>query len=151
MFRLSRKAALAIEAVADIAHYSRHAPVPSREFTARLKIPRRHLEPVLQALVRADVLKSLRGPKGGYVLARERRNITVGDIVRAAGAIVGVEDPVKSRLNLSVIQPILADAQDTALRALDKVTVEELLERADLEGLLPPSRKEVEASSDYAI
>lgn len=151
MFRLSRKAALAIEAVADIAHYSRQAPVPSREFTARLKIPRRHLEPVLQALVRAEVLKSLRGPKGGYVLARERRNITVGDIVRAAGAIDGVEDPVKSRLNLSVIEPILADAQDTALHALDKVTVEKLLERADLEGILTPKRPEAEVSSDYAI
>ncbi|MEO1200997.1 MAG: Rrf2 family transcriptional regulator [Pseudomonadota bacterium] len=153
MFRLSRKSALAIEAVADIAYHGKTSPVPSRDFTARLKIPRRHLEPVLQALVRAEVLKSLRGPKGGYVLARERRRITIGDIVRAAGTVSGVDDPVKSALNLDIVQPILFKAQEEALTALDAVTIDELLARAEQRGLLstPVSKVEAQDSVNYTI
>ncbi len=153
MFRLSRKSALAIEAVADIAYHGKTSPVPSRDFTARLKIPRRHLEPVLQALVRAEVLKSLRGPKGGYILARERRRITIGDIVRAAGTVTGVDDPVKSALNVDVVQPILAKAQDEALSALDAVTIDELLARAEDNGLIGKSETRLHAAleANYTI
>ena len=45
---------------------------------------RRHLETLLQGLVHAKILKGVRGPRGGYELARERRRITVGEIVRTA-------------------------------------------------------------------
>ncbi len=51
------------------------------------KLPPRHLEPVLQALVRDGILKGIRGPHGGYELARERKKITAEDILRAASAV----------------------------------------------------------------
>ena len=56
---------------------------------ARHNLPPRHLETMLQALVRAGILKGVRGPRGGYEIARERRRITAGDIVRAAMASTG--------------------------------------------------------------
>ena len=40
------------------------------------------LEQVLQQLVRADILRGVRGPRGGYRLARERRRISLGEVVR---------------------------------------------------------------------
>ena len=81
---LSRRSVLAIAAIVDVALHSRLAPVRSMALAARHKLPPRHLEALLQGLVHAKILKGVRGPRGGYELARERRRITIGEIVRTA-------------------------------------------------------------------
>ena len=73
MLKLSRKMLYALEAVVDIAYNARPEPVQSKEITRRQGIPQRYLEQVMQQLVHEGVLKGVRGPKGGYRLARERR------------------------------------------------------------------------------
>ena len=82
MIKLTRKMLYALEAVVDIAYNTTADPAQAREITKRQGIPQRYLEQVMQKLVRAGVLKGVRGPRGGYRLARERRRITVGEIVR---------------------------------------------------------------------
>ena len=62
-------------------------PVSAKELAARHTLPPRHLEPVLQALVREGILKGVRGPRGGYELGREQRRITAEDILRAARSL----------------------------------------------------------------
>ena len=81
---LSRRSVLAIAAVVDVALHSRSAPVAAKALAWRHKLPPRHLETLLQGLVHAKILKGVRGPRGGYELARERRRITIGEIVRTA-------------------------------------------------------------------
>jgi Rrf2 family iron-sulfur cluster assembly transcriptional regulator len=76
MLKLSRKTLLALEAVIDIAFNARPEPVQAKEITARQGVPQRYLEQVMQQLVRAGILKGVRGPRGGYRLARERRRIS---------------------------------------------------------------------------
>ena len=93
MALLSRKGLLAIAAVIDVALHGRGRPVSAKALAARHALPARHLEPVLQALVRVGILKGIRGPRGGYELARERRRITADDILRAAGTIEDVGEP----------------------------------------------------------
>jgi Rrf2 family iron-sulfur cluster assembly transcriptional regulator len=70
---LSRRSVLAIAAVVDVALHSRSAPVAAKALAARHKLPPRHLETLLQGLVHAKILKGVRGPRGGYELARQRR------------------------------------------------------------------------------
>src|SRR3954469_22140908 len=82
---LPRKGLLAIAAVVDVALNGSERPVSARKLAARHNLPARHLEPVLQALVHEGIFKGVRGPRGGYELARERKRITVADILRAAG------------------------------------------------------------------
>ena len=82
---LPRKGVLAIAAVIDIALHVQRGPVAARAVAKQLRLPTRHLEPVLQALVREGILKGRRGPRGGYELARERRRISVDDILRGSG------------------------------------------------------------------
>src|SRR6266496_73113 len=82
---LPRKGALAIAAVIDIALNARGRPVAAKALAHRHRLPPRHLEPVLQALVRHGILKGTRGPRGGYELARAQNRISVDDILRAAG------------------------------------------------------------------
>src|SRR5471030_1167870 len=95
MIRLSKKMLFAVEAVLDIAYNATAAPVQSSEITKRQGIPRRYLEQVLQQLVRSGILAGTRGPRGGYRLARERRRITLGEIVRVVRALDGGDDPLE--------------------------------------------------------
>src|SRR3954453_24074265 len=95
MIRLTKRLLFAIEAVLDNAHNGGAAPVRSAEITERERIPRRYLEPVLQELVRDGLLIGIRGPTGGYRLARERRRLIPGDIVRPARKLETGEDPMR--------------------------------------------------------
>ena len=81
MLHLSRKVLFAIEAVLDIAYHTSSEPVQSKEITRRQGIPRRYLEQALQHLVRDGILLGVRGPKGGYRLARPATDINVRDII----------------------------------------------------------------------
>ena len=68
---VSRKGILAIAAVIDVAINAASRPVSAKALAARHKLPPRHLEPVLQALVRDGILRGVRGPHGGYEIARD--------------------------------------------------------------------------------
>src|SRR5258708_28420881 len=94
MIRLTKKLLFAIEAVLDIAYNAGAAPVRSSEITEREGIPRRYLEPVLQELVREKVLIGIRGPSGGYPLARQRGPIPLGDILRIRPSLATPPDPL---------------------------------------------------------
>jgi Rrf2 family protein len=130
---LSRRSILSIAAVVDIALNARPLPVAAKALAARHNLPPRHLETVLQVLVRQGILKGLRGPRGGYELARERRRITAGDIVRAVMTATG-EDGLppmpESRLVDVVIAPRVKQATEAFLADLDKVTVDDLCREA---------------------
>src|ERR1700743_1224621 len=84
---LSRRCVRASAAVVDVALPSRSAPVAAKALASRHKLPPRHLETLLQGLVHAKILKGVRGPRGGYELARERRRISIGEIVRTSTAL----------------------------------------------------------------
>ena len=134
MILMSRRSLLAIAAVVDIALHARPMPVAAKAMAARHNLPPRHLETILQALVRQGILKGVRGPRGGYELARERRRITAGDVVRAAMKATG-EDGLpplpESRLVATVIEPVVRQAAEAFLAELDAVTVDELCRQAD--------------------
>ena len=131
MMILSRQSLLAIAAVVDVALHARPAPVAAKALAVRNNLPPRHLETLLQSLVRANILKGVRGPRGGYELARERRRISAGDIVRAAldegGGSEAAED---SALVTQVVAPMVQDAALSFLGALDGISVDELCQRA---------------------
>ena len=139
MLRLSKKLMFAIEAVLDIAYNAGDLPVQSGEITRRQGIPRRYLEQVLQQLVRAGVLAGVRGPRGGYRLARERRRITLGEIVRVVQAIEGADNPLESEagaeLGRRVVRPLWLELQEEVMGRLDGITIDELCARAHRVGV----------------
>ena len=149
MLRLSRKTLLALEAVIDIAFNARPEPVQAKEITARQGVPQRYLEQVMQQLVRAGILKGVRGPRGGYRLARERRRISVGDVVRVAESIEDAEEEKirpRSELGLRIVAPLIQTLQDDVMARLDGVSIEDLCQRARTQGV--DSKGE---SADFAI
>ena len=133
MLRLSRKTMLALEAVLDVAYNARPDPVQSKDITARQGIPQRYLEQVMQQLVHHSILKGVRGPRGGYTLARERRRITVGDVVRIVDQLDADADsePVsRAELGDKVVAPLWTETRDAILIRLDEITMEDLCRRA---------------------
>jgi Rrf2 family protein len=133
MLLLPRKGILAIAAVIDIALHARGRPVAARALATRHRLPPRHLEPVLQALVRHGILKGIRGPRGGYELAREQRRITADDILRAAGTIDEIDAPPINGSNLldQVVIPALTQAEQAFSAALARINIEELARSAE--------------------
>jgi Rrf2 family protein len=145
MLRLPRKTMYALEAVVDIAYNARPEPVQSKEITRRQGIPQRYLEQVMQQLVHAGILKGVRGPRGGYTLARERRRITVGEIVRTIDAMDADGEEAEynggSELGQKVVRPMWTELQTEIARRLDAVTLEDLCNRARGIGIRPDSRE----------
>jgi Rrf2 family transcriptional regulator, iron-sulfur cluster assembly transcription factor len=132
MSLLSRKSLLAIAAIIDVALHARGRPVSAKQLAARQGLPPRHLEPVLQALVRDGILKGIRGPRGGYELARERRRINVDEIIRAARSAEDREegDLPRSGVLADVVLDAVAEAERAFSGALAQINVEDLTRRA---------------------
>lgn len=127
---LPRPARFALMAALDVALHARGRPVSSKELAARHDLPPRRLESLLQTLVRAGILKSVRGPAGGYELARERRRLSVGEIVRVALRAEEEEEEASPALLTAVLEPLIAETEEAALARLDDITLEDLYTRA---------------------
>ncbi|MEM9147711.1 MAG: Rrf2 family transcriptional regulator [Pseudomonadota bacterium] len=133
MLRLSRKTLLALEAVLDVAYNARPDPVQAKDITKRQGIPQRYLEQVMQSLVHQNILRGVRGPKGGYTLARERRKISVADVVRVVDQLDAEVDgdPIsQAPLGEQVIGPLWEETRKAMLEQLERITMEDLCRRA---------------------
>ena len=131
MTLVSRKGTLAIAAVIDVAMHSGARPVSAKALAARHRLPPRHLEPVLQALVRDGILKGIRGPHGGYEVAREPAKITAEEILNSAGRLEEVDEPLpESELVVAVVQLTLATAERYFSAALREISVADLVQQA---------------------
>ncbi len=108
-----------IAAVVYIALNAKPNAVRGPEICKAQNLPERYLESDLQQLVHYGILRSVRGPKGGYVLAKERRNITLADIYKG----IGVENAETIK---NGITDALKRAEDKYSEELSKTTVEQL-------------------------
>jgi Rrf2 family transcriptional regulator, iron-sulfur cluster assembly transcription factor len=150
MLRLSKKMLFAIEAVLDIAYHANGETVQSREITRRQGIPRRYLEQALQQLVRSGILVGVRGPRGGYRLAKERRRTTIGEIVRVVRAVETTDDPLTddsgSPLAQMVVRPLWSELQEGVMEKLESVSIEDLCSRAGTAGIVSEIRQDLDFS-----
>jgi Rrf2 family protein len=130
---LPRKGILAIAAVVDVALHAHGQPVAAKALAARHRLSPRHLEPVLQALVHHSILKGVRGPHGGYELAREPHHISADDILRAAETVDDkgeTERGESDRIN-RVMMPAFAQAEEAFSATLSRINVEDLMRAAE--------------------
>ena len=90
--KISTKGRYALRMMLDLALQEGKRPVALREIADRQEISVKYLEQIVSVLARAGYLKSIRGPQGGYVLTREPKDYTVGDILRLTeGSLAPVE------------------------------------------------------------
>ena len=90
--KISTKGRYALRMMLDIAQNDNGDPVRIRDISARQGISLKYLEQIVSLLVRAGYLRSIRGPQGGYHLAKKPSEYKVGDILRVTeGSLVPVE------------------------------------------------------------
>lgn len=134
--RLSQRADYAAHAMVEIARAYGESPVHATEIAQRQGIPEPYLEQLLLALRRASLVRSYRGPGGGYTLTRPPAAITLAEIVAALeGPFVppeeGLHDTATSGEDLLTcpIRDAWHLATATMRRILDGMTLEVLVER----------------------
>jgi Rrf2 family protein len=134
MSLVSLKELLVVAAVLDVAEHADRKPIAARALAHHLKISPRYLEPLLQTPARRGVLKSIRGSRGGYRLAREPNQITADAILRAVRNSEDEEDSaaMKSPLVSQVVVPHLASAEVAFSMALARITVAGLMRMAKM-------------------
>ena len=93
--RISRSTGYALLATCYIAKHSDGKTVSSQTISREYDIPLEYLLKILQQLVRGNILRSKRGPHGGFSLARPAKKITALQIIEA------VDGPVVSQLHLA--------------------------------------------------
>ncbi len=148
MPRLSKKTIFAIEAVLDVAMNAGEQPVRSGDITRRQNIPKRYLEQVLQHLVREGILAGKRGPRGGYLLGRERRRISLGDIIRVVRQLEAETEPldetVGSALAHMVVWPTWNKLRDEMMSRMDAITIEDMVRDAREHGVQTEAAQRLE-------
>lgn len=90
--KLSTKGRYGLRALIDLAQYSEDEPVCITSIARRQGISERYLEQLMSKLKKAGLIKSIRGAGGGYVLERDAKDISVGDVLRA---LEGSLEPVE--------------------------------------------------------
>lgn len=91
MMKLTRASSYAVQAVVHMAVQPHDNPTPSHSIAKDRSIPERFLLKVLKPLVSAKILTSVKGPNGGYRLARPANEINVLEVLEA------VEGPLRGR------------------------------------------------------
>lgn len=132
--KLTRASSYAIHAVAYMAQVKdKDRPIASHTIAKERGIPERFLLKVLKPLVSEGVLKSIKGPNGGYRMSKKADDVTLLDIVQAVdGPIRGqaplTEENKKNPLDTK-LQNVCNSAAESLKTALKKVKVSELCRR----------------------
>lgn len=80
---ISTKGVYGLTAMYELSKHDEDTPMQIREISSNANIPQNYLEQLLSKLRRADLVKSIRGAKGGYILAKKPERISVKDILVA--------------------------------------------------------------------
>ena len=129
----------AVSIMLDIAfHAGRLNTVSTAEIAERTGLARRGIEPLLQALGRAGLLESTRGPRGGYRLGRPRGRITLAEVVDAVAGEDPSAESAAGVLQDAVIGPVWQELEMAVRERLAAVTLADLLRRAEAAGMTRP-------------
>ncbi len=141
--RLSTKSRYGLRAMFDIAYNCGTAPTQIQDISRRQHISQRYLEQIFQSLKKGGILKSKRGPQGGYMLARDPGEITLQEIIRATeGDLLLVECSTKGRKKtgcefdgVCVTQSIWQEAADRLGDYFATLTLKDLCDRGESMGV----------------
>ena len=134
MLKLSTKGRYGLRAMIDLAKSYDGNPVPimMSDIAARQELSRKYLHALLTPLKNAGLVRSTRGAKGGYFLARPPAEITIKEILAALEGELNIVDCIADGANCSRASNCLArgvwkDLNDAIARLLDNVTLHSLV------------------------
>ena len=142
--RLSKRGEYGLRAMIILAHAYKESPdmmVQIREISEQDKIPGKYLEQILLALKNAGMLQSRMGIGGGYYLARQPQDISLGQIVRV---LDGPLAPIRCVSQMAYeacgcpdertcgLRMVMGDVRNAIADILDNTSLENVIERMDI-------------------
>jgi len=132
--RLSTRSRYGTRMMVDLAQRYDDGPVQIREIAKRQDISAKYLEQLIIPLKKANYVKSVRGPKGGHLLAMAPEEITVGEIVRTLeneiSLVSCIDNPkICSKTNTCPTRDVWKTATNAIYNELNTVTLSELIKR----------------------
>lgn len=135
--KLSTKGRYGLRALIDLAQYSEKEPVSITSISNRQGISERYLEQLMAKLKKAEIVKSIRGAGGGYILGKDMHEISVGDVLRA---LEGSLDPVEcsglsaeegcSASENCVTKYVWQKINDSINQTVDSIMLDQLVEES---------------------
>ena len=111
---ISTKGVYGLTAMYELSKHQEDTPMQIKEISANANIPQNYLEQLLSKLRRADLVKSIRGARGGYVLAKSAKEIKIVDI------LIALEDDIKI-IDVKTDNPILNIFFDESKNSMKKI------------------------------
>jgi Rrf2 family iron-sulfur cluster assembly transcriptional regulator len=142
--KISTQSRYGLRALFDIAYHSAGLSTQVKDISARQGISPRYIEQIFQKLKKAGIVKSIRGPSGGYYLARSPEEIKIGDIIRATeGALdlvfcLGHNKAVTKSCDRAVhcvARDVWQEASARLMEYFDSVTLQDLCKQAQQKGV----------------
>ena len=135
--RISTRGRYALRAMVDLAQHAEEGPVLRHDIAMRQGISADYVAQLFRHLRLVGLVKAVRGPGGGYLLAREPDAIRAGDIVLAVeGTIAVVEccvpglEPACPRQDICATHTLWKQLTETVSEFLDSVTLQDLCDQA---------------------
>lgn len=101
------------------------------EIAARQAIPERYLEQMMSSLRRGGLVRSVRGARGGYLLARPAAQIALADVIRCLEGNTTDTAPCQGSCELQVISALAQELRDQRETKLQAITLLDLLSERD--------------------
>ena len=136
--RITTKSRYGTRLIIDLALNIDKGPVKLSEISRRQGISLKYLEKLIKRLKETGFVKSTRGPKGGYMLAKPMKNISVGDIVKVLEGSDSITDcsdkenacGVCNRAGECITQWIWMEASDAMFRKLSSFKLDKLVKES---------------------
>ncbi|MBK8482347.1 MAG: Rrf2 family transcriptional regulator [Proteobacteria bacterium] len=128
MFHLTTKTLYGLPAILDLVHQQGGGLVQARAIAERRNVPLKYLEQIFAALVKAGVVRSVRGLGGGYELARPASQTTAWEVI---AALEGSRRELPKLAGRGVLRDLLWEA-DRQLARVFSITLADLAEREEV-------------------
>ncbi|HVN22969.1 MAG TPA: Rrf2 family transcriptional regulator [Syntrophorhabdales bacterium] len=142
--KISTQSRYGLRALFDIAYHSAGLSTQVKDISARQGISPRYIEQIFQKLKRAGIIKSIRGPSGGYYLAKTPEQIKIGEIIRATEGNLELVFCLSHNKTAArrcdravhcVARDIWKEASTRLMEYFDSITLQDLCKEAQQKGI----------------
>ena len=131
---ISTKGRYAMCVMLDLAEHYQEGPVALKDISSRQNISKKYLEQIVALLNRPEILKTVRGAQGGYMLAKSPDKYTVADVLRLSegslAPVQNLEDPTDAAAASDAqLLPLWQGLYDVVNGYLEGITLQSILDR----------------------
>jgi Rrf2 family iron-sulfur cluster assembly transcriptional regulator len=128
--KLSREEQYGIMALVDLAYNLNGGPAQVRQIARRQKIPQRFLEQIFAKLRQSEVVVGKRGPRGGYSLAKDPKEIRLEEVMKALRPKLQEEEKMEAPALANLIDTVWSEIEGSFQSTLRGVSLANLCQRA---------------------